>query len=167
MTSLFATSPGDPPLPPALRRVITLIFVNLGLSIALTVLVLVFNDSLINYQVAHTALPPGASEVTLRASLRAASWSRLLTVGIVALVYLFLAKRLREGRRRAYLRTIAIGVLGLAGLAVVAATTPYPWWVHVEQVLQGVVLAALLWSVTRPEVRAHFAKSSPQVSRTA
>ncbi|MCW2504850.1 MAG: hypothetical protein JWO79_3134, partial [Actinomycetia bacterium] len=61
--------------------------------------------------------------------------------------------------RRAYLRTIAIGALGLFGLAVVAMTTPYPWWVHVEQVLQALVLCALLWSVTRPEVRAIYAKN--------
>jgi hypothetical protein len=149
----------DRVVPPALERVIRLIFLNLGLTVALTVLVLVFNDSLIAYQLAHAALPPNTSEAALRASLRAASWSRLLSVVIVSIVYVFLTKRLRQGRRRAYLRTIAIGVLGLAGLAIVAATTPYPWWVHVEQVMQAGVLAALLWSVTRPEIRAIYAKN--------
>jgi glucan phosphoethanolaminetransferase (alkaline phosphatase superfamily) len=144
---------------PGLQRVIRLIFLNLGLTAALTVLVLVFNDSLIGYQVAHTALPPNTTEASLRMSLRAASWSRLLSVGIISIVYVLLTKRLRQGRRRAYLRTIAIGVLGLAGLGIVATTTPYPWWVHVEQVMQAMVLAALLWSVTRPEVRAIYAKN--------
>jgi hypothetical protein len=159
VATLFARSPNEPAVPPALQRVIRLIFLNLGLTVALTVLVLVFNDSLIGYQVAHTVLPPNTTEASLRISLRAASWSRLLSVVIISIVYVLLTKRLRQGRRRAYLRTIAIGALGLFGLAVVAATTPYPWWVHVEQVLQALVLGALLWSVTRPEVRAIYAKN--------
>ncbi len=123
MVSLFAVPSGASPLPSALRRVIALIIVNLGLSAALTVLVLIFNHSLINYQVAHTALQPGVNEVVLRASLQLASWSRLVGVGVVALVYFFLVKRLREGRRRAYLRTIVLAVVGLAGLALIASTT--------------------------------------------
>jgi len=101
VTSLFAQSPADPAVPPALQRVIRLIFLNLGLTVALTVLVLVFNDSLIGYQVAHTTLPPNTTEASLRISLRAASWSRLLSVGIISIVYVLLTKRLRQGRRRA------------------------------------------------------------------
>jgi hypothetical protein len=39
--------------------------------------------------------------------------------------------------------------------------TPYPAWMRAEQLLQALVLAALLWFVLRPEVRAHFAPGLP------
>ncbi|PRX60252.1 hypothetical protein B0I32_11719 [Nonomuraea fuscirosea] len=34
--------------------------------------------------------------------------------------------------------------------------TPYPMWVRVEQAIQGVVLIALAWTLTRPAVRTHL-----------
>jgi hypothetical protein len=39
--------------------------------------------------------------------------------------------------------------------------TPYPVWMRVEQLLQAVVLAVLLYFVLRPQVRAHFARGLP------
>ena len=36
----------------------------------------------------------------------------------------------------------------------------YPAWVDVEQVVQAVVLLAILWTVTRPAVRRHFAPTA-------
>ena len=39
--------------------------------------------------------------------------------------------------------------------------SPYPTWMRVEQLAQAVVLAGLLYFVTRPAVRAYFAKGLP------
>ena len=52
-----------------------------------------------------------------------------------------------------FLLFAAVGIVGL----VILQATPYPTWMRVEQLLQAVILAALLWFVLRPGVRAHFA----------
>ena len=65
-----------------------------------------------------------------------------------------------RGRRWAYRRVILIGGVGILGLLIIQ-TTPYPAWMRVEQLLQAVILAGLLWFVLRPEVRAHFATGLP------
>ncbi|MEV0163861.1 hypothetical protein [Nonomuraea fuscirosea] len=47
---------------------------------------------------------------------------------------------------------------GSVGIAVLTLLpdTPYPMWVRVEQAIQGVVLIALAWTLTRPAVRTHL-----------
>ncbi|KAA2252677.1 hypothetical protein F0L68_34740 [Solihabitans fulvus] len=150
--------PGKQPLTPALRRVVMLLCVNLGLSLVLTVLMFIFRDSVIDYQLAHMSLAPNADLDTVRGILRQAVWSRVISIVVVSLVYVFLVDRLRKGKRGAYRRVILISVIGLAGIGYLIIAGQYPVWMRVEQGLQAVVLAALLWSVTRPEVRARFAK---------
>ena len=153
--------PPDPatlPVTPALRRVIALLFVNLGLSAVLTVLVFLFRDEVVDYQLAHMTLPPNANVAGVRQVLQQTVWSRVAGVLIVSLVYLFVAYRLRQGKRGAYRRVIMISIFGMVGIIYLLVAGNYPIWMRVEQVLQGLVLAALLWSVLRPEVRARFAK---------
>jgi hypothetical protein len=145
----------------ALRLVIALMFVNLGLSVVLTVLMLVFNRSLVDYELAHAHLPPNASPATVAAvrnALQSATWGRLAGVLVVSALYIWRAFALRRGKRRAYLRLIWICVAGLAGIVYLIAAGQYPVWMRVEQVLQGVVLIALLFAVTRKPVRDRFAK---------
>jgi hypothetical protein len=55
---------------------------------------------------------------------------------------------------------ILLGSIGIVGLLLVQLT-PYPPWMRAEQLMQALVLAALLWFVLRPEVRAHFAPNLP------
>ena len=141
-----------------LRRVIVLLLVNLGFSLVLTVLMFVFRNDLVNYQLGHLSLPPGTDLATVRVQLRSQIWSRSVGVLVVTVVYALLIRRLLAGKRRAYLRVIWISVAGLLGIVFLIVSAQYPVWMRVEQVAQAVVLASLLWAVTRPAVRARFRK---------
>lgn len=144
--------------PPELRRVIALLLVNLALSIGLTVLILLLRDSVVAYQLAHLRVPPGANLDDARIALRSQVWSRTVGVLVVSVVYASLIRRLAEGRRGAWRRVVLISVAGLLGIVYLIGWGNYPEWMRAEQVAQGLVLAALLYSVTRPAVRAHFAR---------
>lgn len=137
--------------PPELRRVTTLLLVNLGLSALLALLFLLFHNALLDYQLAHS--PAG----TPREALAIGLWSRAGGVVVIGLVYVVLLRRVRAGHRRAFFRVLILSVVSLAAIAYLLSTGQYPWWVDVEQAVQAVVLLALLWAVTRPAVRAHFA----------
>ncbi|GAA4541556.1 hypothetical protein [Pseudonocardia xishanensis] len=137
--------------PPELRRVTTLLLVNLGLSALLALLFLIFHSVLLDYQAAH--IGAGADREALSIGL----WSRVGGVVVIGLVYVVLLRRIRAGHRRAFVRVLIISVVSLLGIAYLLSTGQYPVWVEVEQAVQAVVLVALLWAVTRPAVRAHFA----------
>lgn len=146
------------PMDGPLRLVIVLMFVNLGLSVVLSLLMLIFHNSIVDFQLAHLNLPAGTDTTVLRQGLDDALWTRLAAVVIVAAAYVWRAVLLRRGRRRAYLRLIWICAVGLAGILYLIAAGNYPVWMRGEQVLQGLVLIALLVAVTRPAVRNRFAK---------
>ena len=151
-------SPARQPMDNALRLVITLMFVNLGLSVVLTILMLIFRNSIVNYEFAHTQLPAGSDPATFRNTLQAALWGRLAGVVIVSALYVWRSFSLRAGKRRAYIRLIWICAVGLAGIVYLLAGAKYPDWMRVEQVLQGIVLISLLFAITRKPVRDRFAK---------
>jgi hypothetical protein len=83
-------------------------------------------------------------------------WIR--AVGVLALAGLSLrwAAQLDRGSRGAYRRLLWVSVAGSIGIALLALLpdSPYPLWVRVEQAVQGLVLLALAWTLTRPAVRA-------------
>jgi len=147
-------------MPRALKPVLGLLLANLALSVGLTVAVLIKHTSVINYQLAHHHLSDPSQRSTERTSLEAGLWSRVGGDVIVSIVYAFLVRALLRGRRWAYRRVILIGAVGMFGLLVIQ-TTPYPTWVRVEQLVQALILAALLYFALRPEVRAHYAKGLP------
>ncbi|MDQ1720836.1 MAG: hypothetical protein QOI26_570 [Pseudonocardiales bacterium] len=153
--------------PVALHPVIYLLLVNLILSIGLTVVVLLLRHSVINYQVNHAHLKsnstvsPAQQRRILRDSATIAVYSRVAGNVIVAVVYYFLVRALLRGKRRAYRRVLLLSIAGIASLGLLW-TNPYPTWMRIEQVGQGFVLAAILYQVTRPEVRAFFAKPDPR-----
>jgi hypothetical protein len=154
-------NPGAAPMDGPLRLVITLMFVNLGLSVVLTVLTLILHNSVVDFQLAHAHLPPNADPALVadtRKALQAAVWTRVVAVLVVSGLYIWRAFALRRGSRRAYLRLIWICVIGLLGIIYLIAAAQYPVWMRVEQVLQGLVLIALLYAVTRKEVRYRFVK---------
>jgi uncharacterized membrane protein len=151
-------APTRQPMDNALRLVITLMFVNLGLSVVLTVLMLIFHNSIINYEFAHTHVPAGSDPAAVRNALQGALWGRLAGVVIVSVLYVWRSFSLRAGKRRAYIRLIWICVVGLVGILYLLADSKYPTWMRVEQVLQGIVLISLLIAVTRKPVRDRFAK---------
>jgi hypothetical protein len=145
--------------PGALRPVVVLLMVNLGLSLLLTVFVLIFRHSVVDYQLDHRYVA-GDDRDGLRSVYEKALWLRVAGNVIASVAYVFLVRALLRGRRWAYRRTILLGALGIVALLLVLGT-PYPLWMHAEQVLQAIVLAALLYFVTRADVRAHFAKGLP------
>ena len=157
--------PGGPaprqhvPMDSALRLVIILMFINLGLSVLTSILVLIMHNSVIDYQLAHTSLPPGADVDLLRNTLQSTLWVRHVTSVLVSALYIWRAFALRRGSRGAYLRLYYIAIVGILGIAyLIFVSTQYPVWMRVEQVLQAIVLVGLLVAVSRPAVRNRFAK---------
>ncbi|HEY4018552.1 MAG TPA: hypothetical protein VGM75_07690 [Pseudonocardiaceae bacterium] len=157
--------PGGPaphrhlPVDSALRLVLILMFVNLGLSLVTTALVLIFHNSVIDYQLAHMNLGPNVSVEAARQILMTSLWSRLIGSVIVSAVYIWRAFALRRGSRGAYIRLYYIAIIGIIGIAyLIFVSTQYPVWMRVEQVLQALVLVGLLIAVSRPAVRDRFAK---------
>src|SRR5207302_5029029 len=57
----------------ALRLVITLMFVNLGISVLTTIITLILHNSVIDYQLAHTHVPSADLGVT-RHALQTTLW---------------------------------------------------------------------------------------------
>lgn len=145
----------------ALRLVLVIMFVNLGLSVLTAIMTLILKDSVLDFQLAHAHLPASATPAEigmLRRTLQTALWSRLGAMVLVAAVYIWRAYALRRGSRGAYLRLYYICIFGLIGIAYLIIAGQYPVWMRVEQGLQAVVLIALIVAVSRPEVRARFAK---------
>jgi hypothetical protein len=153
--------PGAQPVDSALRLVIILMFVNLGLSVLTTIITLILHDSVLNYEIAHSHLPPDASpaEVNMiRQTLQTSLWTKLGATVLVSALYIWRAYALRRGSRRAYLRLYYICIAGLIGIVYLIVAGQYPVWMRVEQGLQAVVLIALIIAVSRKEVRTRFAK---------
>lgn len=151
--------PGPPP-PPELRRVVGLLVANLALSLVLTVVTVLARHSIVNYQLDHRHITDPAQRATLRNRYIGAVIGRVAGNIVVSIVYAFLVRALFRGRRWAYRRVIWIGCAGIVGLLLIQAT-PYPAWMRVEALLQALVLAALVLSVLRPNVRAYFAPHLP------
>lgn len=144
-----------------LRLVIVLMFVNVGLSLVLTVIMLILHTSLVDFELAHSHLPANASPAqvaAVRQALEAATWARLVGVVAVSGLYVWRAAALRRGSRGAYRRLIVICVVGVLGIVYLIAGGRYPVWMRVEQVIQGLVLLAMLAAVLRPQVRERYAK---------
>jgi hypothetical protein len=165
-------SPGPPPdrvpslgdtwreAPRALRPVVVLLLVNLALSLLLTLVTIAARHSIVNYQLDHRHITDPGVRATLRDSYTYGILARVVGNIVVSIVYVFLVRALLRGRRWAYRRVILLGAIGIVGLLVLQAS-PYPTWMRVEQLLQALVLAGLLYFVLRPEVKAHFDPNLP------
>jgi hypothetical protein len=154
----FFTRASDAPR--ELRPVVVLLVLNLVVSVVLTIATLLTRHSIVNYQLDHRHITDPAQRQTLRDSYTAGIVTRAVANVVVSVVYAFLVRALFRGRRWAYRRVVLIGAVGILGL-VILQFSPYPTWMRVEQLLQALILAALLWCVLRPEVRAHFASGLP------
>jgi hypothetical protein len=154
---LFAQAPAEPS---ELRAIVVLLVVNLVLSLTLTVVTILARHSIVNYQLDHRHITDPALRNTLRHSYVGTIIGRVTGNIVVSVVYAFLVRALFRGRRWAYRRVIWLAAAGIVGLLVIQ-TTPYPTWMRVEELAQAVVLAGLLYFVTRPPVRAYFAKGLP------
>ncbi|MFJ8580098.1 hypothetical protein [Micromonospora sp. NPDC093277] len=142
--------------PPQVRRMIVLMIANLALSALLAVLMLVFREQLLDYQLAHLDLPAGTDLAAAREALRSSAWSRVLPVALVALAYLWVIRGLQRGQRKAYRQVVFISVIVLlsSGLTLLQ---PFPWWMWAINVAKALVAVALLFLASRPQVRSRFA----------
>jgi len=146
--------------PAELRPVIVLLAINLGLSIILTIVTLLLRHSIVSYQLDHRHIVDPQRRQQLRDSYAGAIVGRVVGNIVVSVVYVFLVRALLRGRRWAYRRVIWLGAAGIVAL-VALQLTPYPSWMRAEQLIQAIVLALLIYFVTRPGVRAHFAPNLP------
>jgi hypothetical protein len=142
----------------ALRLAITLMFVYLAMSLLLSILLLIFHNNFVNYELARTQVAAGSTAAALRHTLQVALWGRLAGVVFISAIYVWRAFSLRDGKRSTYIRLIWICVFGVAYILYLLASAKYPTWMRVEQTLQGIVLISLLIAITRKPVRDRFAK---------
>jgi len=155
---------GSPPVaaetPSQLRPVVALLMINLALSLALTIATVIARHSIVNYQLDHRHITGATLRQMLRNSYTYSIIGRVVGNIVVSIVYVFLVRALFRGRRWAYRRVIWLSIAGIIALLDLQLT-PYPAWMRVEQFVQALVLAALVYFVLRPEVRTHFAKGLP------
>lgn len=146
--------------PDHLRPVVVLLAVNLCLSIVLTLMTVVLRHSIVSFQLDHRHISDPQQRSQLRDGYTAAIIGRVIGNIVISVVYVFLVRALLRGRRWAYRRVIWLGGAGIVGLILIQLS-PYPMWMRAEQLVQAVVLGLLLYFVTRPMVRAHFAPHLP------
>lgn len=95
----------------------------------------------------------------LRDSVPVAVWVRVTAMFVVALLVLFFTTHMYRGKRWAYIRVKWFAIGGTIGFVLVAALPgPFPVWMRAEHAVQALVFAAMAWLVTRPRMRAFFAK---------
>lgn len=151
---MTATTADGVRIPPRqIESAARILMVNLALTAVLAVLFAMFHDALLAYQLQHLGTAPADG---VRASLSIGLWSRVGSVVIIGIVTVVLIRGLRAGRRRSYLRVLAISAAGLLGSAYLVWSGQYPLWVDAAQLVQAALLVTLLWTVTRPGVRAWF-----------
>lgn len=139
---------------------IVLVLANLALSALLAGLMLAFQEHLLDYQLTHIDVPAGTDMVAAREELRSSVWSRVLPVALVAFAYLMVIGGLWSGRRKAYRQVIFISVIVLLGTGL-TLFQPFPWWVRAVNVAKALVVVALLFLASRPEVRSWFRRDQP------
>jgi hypothetical protein len=124
------------------------------------VAVLIARHSVVTFELDHRHITDPAQRATLRTAYTNSLWIRVASNIALSVIYAFFVRALLRGRRWAYRRVIWVGAAGIVGLVIIQLT-PYPIWMRTEQGAQALVLAALLYFVLRPEVRAHFARGLP------
>lgn len=149
----MTTSPAHTALPPAaavwVRRAVVLLFANLVATAVFAVLTLAFTARVVDYQLAH-----GSTKTA--EELRMSIWIRASTVLLVAAFYWFIARRMQRGRRGAYVRVRTLSLAGIVAVSYLLLTGAYPVWLRSVQVVQWLLLAALVVITNLKPVRAAF-----------
>ncbi len=141
----------------AVRLVLILLFANLALSLVFAGLTLLFRHGILDYQLARH---PGPDPAKTRERLALTLWTRPIPILLVAVVYLWVGRRLRQGVRAAYLRVRVVSLVGLVAVAYLIVSGAYPPWLRVVQGAQSLLLLALVVAVNRGRMRAGFARGT-------
>ncbi|GIF05631.1 hypothetical protein [Actinoplanes siamensis] len=131
------------------KAVVTLLITTLAVSVLLALSTLVLHDPILAYQRQHH---PGADPAALSRTL----WTRPLPILGVALLHVRFARQLLAGDPRALRRVRVVSALGLAGVAWLLISAEYPVWLRAAEVVQLLLLAALVITVNRRTVRSAF-----------
>lgn len=137
------------------RRATVLLFANLVASAVFALLTVVFVENVVHYQLAA-----GATKTA--EELRITIWIRAAMVLVIAAFYWFLARRMRRGRRGAYLRVRTLAVAGVVAVGYLLLTGALPVWLRVIEVVQLLLLAALVVVTNLRPVREAFPKPPKQ-----
>jgi hypothetical protein len=132
--------------------VLVLLFANLALSLVFAGLTLLFRHGILDYQLARH---PGKTRDELALTL----WTRPLPILLVAVVYLWVGRRLRQGVRAAYLRVRVVSLAGLVAVGYLIVSGAYPPWLRLVEGAQFLLLVALAVAVNRGRMRRGFARA--------
>ncbi|NUS00076.1 MAG: hypothetical protein HOV67_33055 [Kribbellaceae bacterium] len=88
--------------------------------------------------------------------LRISIWIRASTVLVIAAFYWFIARRMQRGRRGAYVRVRTLSLAGIVAVSYLLLTGAYPVWLRSVQVVQWLLLAALVVITNLKPVRAAY-----------
>ncbi|WP_405056327.1 hypothetical protein OG474_26750 [Kribbella sp. NBC_01505] len=147
----MTTTALEPQVAQWVRRATVLLFTNLIASAAFAVLTVAFIHNVVDYQLAA-----GSSKTA--EELRISIYIRALMVLVIAAFYVFLARRMKRGRRGAYTRVRTLAIAGLVAVSYLLLTGAYPLWLRSVQVVQWLLLAALVVVTNLRSVRAAFPK---------
>ncbi|GAB2912049.1 hypothetical protein GCM10027047_07790 [Rhodococcus aerolatus] len=149
---------------PALRRLVTLMLVNLAVGLVVAGLTLVLHQQVLDHQLAASdpeVLADPAQRRALEQSLSATLWSRPGPAVAVALLYPLFLRRLRRHEKRGLRRTVVAAVAQLLALGWYAVGTGEPRWLVLLQVGHAVVVVGVLVAATRPGLRRTFGYPAP------
>ncbi|GLW34208.1 hypothetical protein [Actinoplanes regularis] len=136
------------------RAVVTLLIVNLGVSVIFALITLVLHGTILAYQYEHH---PDADPAALSRTL----WTRPIPVLLVAVLYARLFRQLLAGDPRALRRVRIVSVMGLAGVTWLLLSAEYPAWLRIVEGVQLLLLAALAITVNLRVVRSEFNAPTP------
>lgn len=137
------------------RRATILLFANLIASALFAVLTVAFLANVVDYQLA-------AGSAKTAEELEISIWIRASMVLVIAAFYVFLARRMRRGRRGAYVRVRTLAIAGLVAVTYLLATGAYPLWLRSVQVVQWLLLATLVVITNLRPVRSAFPRPPKQ-----
>ncbi|MET7283637.1 hypothetical protein ABZS29_35745 [Kribbella sp. NPDC005582] len=137
------------------RRATIVLFANLAASALFAVLTVAFLGKVVDYQLA-------AGSTKTAEELEISIWIRASMVLVIAAFYVFLARRMRRGRRGAYVRVRTLAIAGLVAVSYLLATGAYPLWLRGVQVVQWLLLATLVVITNLRPVRAAFPRPPKQ-----
>jgi hypothetical protein len=130
--------------------VVVLLFANLAAGLVFAALTLLFRHDVLAYQAAAN---PQADPAELARTL----WTRPIPILVVAVLYVWVARRLLAGQRSAYRRVRIISAAGFLAVGWLLVSAAYPDWLRVVQAGQLLLLVALVVAVNRRAVREVFA----------
>jgi hypothetical protein len=146
-----------------LRPLIVALLIVLGLNLAFAVLTIVFQDRILDYQV---AADPGFGRLDATAQTRhrfflgLTLWTRPAVLVAALAIYLSVIRGLRDGRRGPYLRVRLLAALLLAVHSYLLAAHEYPPWLRFIEGAQVVALIALLVIAQRPAIKSVYARDA-------